>query len=264
MNQLTAAMTGHGKTYVSHIYAERNRDDYDVQVILDYKDEYAGLVERGYLARLTAPQEIRSLTPEGWARIIEDNAGAGGIQVARGGLTDEEWREVGADVIRGLVSTDLSAYLTIDESHRLAPQRGSFPDAYETLATTWHGEHGVNWCVQRPAKLDETIIAQCQARLLGAFSSDADLDKIARYIEYNRDVHNDNITGEIAGTLPEDLRRDGQTIPLQRFTDGDGNTVGSEWVWSDGKERRRVDTSDWELSATHYGYDRKRIAHPFE
>lgn len=261
MNLAFGARTNWGKTYVSIGYIERNADDYDLTVVLDYKDEYSGLVETGYLKRLTAPPGLETASREQWA---EMTAGTDGLQVARAGMTDDAWREMLATLIRALAADDRSVFLVLDEAHRFAPQRGGYPDEIDTLATTYHGDgFGVVWLTQRFAKLDEDILSQCTASMLGGFGSGADLDKVGNIVEYNPDVHNADLS-RVTGSVPDALQVDGEAVPLRRFTDDAGNTVGSEWVYSDDTSLRRIDSRDLSMESPHYGSDRKRINHPFE
>ncbi|WP_256299922.1 hypothetical protein [Haloarchaeobius salinus] len=258
MNLAFAAVTGWGKTYVSHSYIEENADDYDVTVVLDYKDEYSGLVESGYLKRMTAPSGTENVTPEQWRDIV---AGEKGLQVVRAGLTDEQWQELLANLILALEAMDISVFLVLDEAHRFAPQRGNYPDVIDTLATTYHGDgFGVVWLFQRFAKIDKDVLSCCTASMLGGFRSTQDIEQLDT-VEYPTDVHKkdrDRVPG-----LPDELCVDGEPLALQRFTDDEGHTVGSEWIYTDGETLERLDSRDFEMESEHYGSDRKRIKHPF-
>ncbi|WP_435332845.1 ATP-binding protein [Haloarchaeobius sp. TZWWS8] len=258
MNLAFAAQTGWGKTYVSHSYIEQNAEDYDVTVVLDYKDEYSGLVETGYLKRMTAPRGTENISPEKWQDLV---SGVPGLQIVRVGMKDEQWQELLANLILGLEQMDLSVFLVLDEAHRFAPQRGNYPDEIDTLATTYHGDgFGVCWMFQRFAKIDKDVLSQCTASLLGGFGSLQDIGQLDT-IEYPAEVHlkdKDRIDN-----LPDELCVDGEPLALRRFTDAEGHTVGSEWVYTDGKNLQRLDSRDFGMVSTHYGSDRKRIRHPF-
>ncbi|MFC6953531.1 hypothetical protein [Halorubellus litoreus] len=258
MNVAFAAQTGWGKTYVSHSYIEENAEDYDLTVVLDYKDEYSGLVETGHLKRMTAPSGSENITPEQWQGIVES---VNGLQVVRAGLKDGQWQELLANLILALEATDLSVFLVLDEAHRFAPQRGSYPEEISTLATTYHGDgFGVVWMFQRFAKIDKTVLSCCTASMLGGFGTTNDIGQLDT-IEYNADVHLKDKAG--VSHLSEDLCVDGEPLALQRFTDNEGHTTGSEWIYSEGGERRRLDSREFEMESEHYGSNRKRIQHPF-
>ncbi|WP_408960544.1 ATP-binding protein [Natrinema sp. 74] len=225
-----------------------------------YKDEYTGPVELGLLQRLSLRLGADDLSQAEWRRIFEDN---GSLQLARNGMTDDDWREAIATVIAALARLEERTFLGLDEAHRLAPQDKDYPDAFDTLVTTWHGDGmGVAWVTQRFAKLDEDIALQCQASMLGGFGSGNDLDKVRGIVEYPADVHKADAETCLQ-TLPDELLIDGDPLTLQRFTDAEGNTIGSEWIYSDDTTLRRIDSRDWTLKSTYYESDRVRIKHPF-
>ncbi|WP_121822862.1 P-loop NTPase family protein [Halostella salina] len=260
MNTAFGAKTNWGKSYGAQAYTERNAPEVDRVIMVDYKDEFGGLVESGLLQRLTVPPGTTNLDIDDWHRILD---GSGSLQLARKGCTDEQWREAIAPLLVALSQRDETVFIVIDEAHRLAPQRGSYPNAYDTLATTWHGDGMiVVWVTQRWAKLDEDIVSQCQSSLLGGFRSPADLGKIES-VEYPVEVHQ-STADRVDVPLPDQLLVDGEPLTLRRHTDDAGHTVGSEWIYSDDTTLRRVDSRQWELQSTHYGSDRKRIKHPFE
>jgi hypothetical protein len=231
----------------------------DHVIMADYKDEFGGLVESGLLERLTIPPAVTGLDVDDWHSILD---GTGNLQLARSGCTDDQWRQALAPLLVALSQRDESVFLVFDEAHRLAPQRGTYPDAYDTLATTWHGDGMVVvWVTQRWAKLDEDIVSQCQSSLLGGFRSTADLGKIES-VEYPVEVHQ-STAERVNQSLPEQLLVDGESLTLRRFSDDVGHTVGSEWIYTDDTTLRRVDSREWDMQSTHYGSDRKRIKHPF-
>ncbi|WP_435349005.1 ATP-binding protein [Haloarchaeobius sp. HRN-SO-5] len=258
MNLAFAAQTGWGKTYVSHSYIEENATDYDVTVVLDYKDEYSGLVETGHLKRMTAPSGAEHIQPDQWQDIV---TGVPGLQIVRAGLTDEQWQELLANLIRALEAMDHSVFLVLDEAHRFAPQQGNYPDEIDTLATTYHGDgFGVVWLFQRFAKLDKDVLSCCTASMLGGFRSTQDINQLDT-VEYPPEVHLKD--KDRLSHLPDELCVDGEPLALRRFTDDDGHTVGSEWIYTDGQTLERLDSRDFEMASTHYASDRKRIKHPF-
>jgi hypothetical protein len=260
MNQAIGAMTSWGKSYACQHYAEQNMDAFEGVVLVDYKDEYKGLVETFDVKRLTVPAGAETITAETWRQKLADDSQ---VQLARAGATTEQFREAMATVIRALSEADGTWFVVLDEAHKLAPQREKCPDPFVTLATTWHGDGmGVVWVSQRLTELEETILAECQASLLGGFRSVNDLSKIEA-VEYPPEVHLAT-TGTVDRPLPEELLVDGEPRRLRRWEDDDGHTTGSEWVYSDTGDLRRIDSRDWTLESTHYGSDRKRIRQPFE
>jgi hypothetical protein len=263
VNVAFGARTNWGKSYAAQCYIETNLDEYEKTIIPDYKDEYGGLVEEfDGMARLTIPASAAGLSVEDWQEIIEEHEG---LQLPRVGCTEEEYREIIATMLAAAARVDATISLPIDEAHRCAPQRGSYPEAYDTLATTWHGEGmAVYWITQRWSKLNEDILSQCNASMLGGFGSGADLNKVSGVIEYPSEVHKADAQRVETRTLPPELLVDGDPLTLRRHTDDDGHTIGSEWVYSDDTTLRRVDTRNWTLKSTHYGSDRKRMKHPFD
>ena len=261
MNVLLAARTNWGKSYGSQAYAERNAEAVDRVVVVDYKDEFGGLVEYGLLDRLTVPSKATNLDREDWAQILDDNDD---LQLARAGATDEEWREIVASFLEALAERDERVFVLLDEAHRFAPQGEQYPDAYDTLSTTWHGEGMiVAWVTQRLAKLDKDVVTQAQATLLGGFR-DSDLDKVAQAVEYPREVHKADAERVGGRTLPDELLVDGEPLTLRRFSNDDGDTIGSEWIYSDDTTLRRENSQHWPMESTHYGSDRIRVSHPFD
>lgn len=257
MNLALGAMTGFGKTWVSQAYTERNLDEFEGIVLIDYKDEYQGLVEAFDIKRLTVPAGAENVSVGGWQTTLQETPR---VQLVRAGATTEQFQAAMARVVTALSELDGTWFVVVDEAHKLAPQSQA-PDPFETLATTWHGDGmGVVWITQRFAELEETVLGECEAALLGGFRSGNDLAKIEA-VEYPVEVH--QIQAErVRKTLPDALLVDGEPLTLRRFTDDDGHTVGSEWIYSDSTDLRRIDTRDWSVQSTHYGSDRKRIKHP--
>ncbi|MGB9987311.1 ATP-binding protein [Salarchaeum japonicum] len=254
-----AAKTGWGKSWFCQVYTEANLQSVEYAVVLDYKDEYRGLAKSGFARWMGVGDHEATLDASAWTTALEDNRK---LILARAGLRSETWQEVAANVVRAAREIDGTALVVIDEAHFVAPQRGGFPEEVEGLATTGRGE-GVSslWVTQRPAKLDETILAQMDRTVLGGFKSDADLDKISGYIEYPKEFHNAN-TRRVSGPVPDDLRVDGEPLALRRFTDDADHTVGSEWIRSDDGDFERVDTRDKSMQSTHYGPEGHKLADP--
>lgn len=257
MNLAFGAMTGWGKTWTAQAYTEQNRTEFEGLVLVDYKDEFRGLVEAFDVKRLTVPAGAENVSVASWRRLLDDHPR---VQLARAGATTEQFREAMANVVRALAQLDRTCFVVLDEAHKLAPQHQA-PEPFTTLATTWHGDGlGVVYITQRFAELEETILAECQAALLGGFQSVRDLEKIEA-VEYPVEVHQAQNT-RVDRSLPESLLIDGEALALRQHVDEAGNTVGSEWIYIDAQDLRRIDTRDWSLQSTHYGSDRKRIKHP--
>lgn len=258
---LAAAKSGWGKSWFTQALIERNLDSVDVAVVLDYKGEYRGLLDAGLAKWMGVGGQEAGLGVDAWKRAIEANES---LVVERVGLTAETWREeVAAPVIAAVRELDADGLVVIDEAHFIAPQTGGYPDAIQGLATTGRGE-GVSsiWSTQRPATLDETVIAEVMVRLLGGFRSDADLKKLAGVVEYPVDVHTAGgvQVPALAGT---GLEADGAPISVRRFREN-GRTTGSEWIRSDDEgELARIDTrSDVSMSSTHHGAEGHHLEVP--
>lgn len=258
MHLLFAAMSGHGKSYHSQAWFEANADEYDHVVILDYSDEFRGLVKEGPLSHWIVGQQERGWSVEAWKQVISDNPK---IVLARH-LKRDEWREVAAKVSQAcsMLAGPPSVLVGVDEAHFVAPQDAKAPEPVLELATTGRGDNLSSvWVTQRLAKLDKTVPSECDAWMLGAFRSEADLSQIP--LEYPTAVH---VKGEreIPG-LPDVLHApDAGPVPLRKFTE-DGKTVGSEWVYSDDTgDLERIDTRDVHMTATHYGRQGKPLRRP--
>ncbi|MHB9287353.1 ATP-binding protein [Halobacteriales archaeon Cl-PHB] len=262
MNLLLAAASGYGKSYVTQSVTEENRDDYDAVVVLDYKDEYRGLVKAGMARYWQAGyREREHFDRDTWREMIEEN---GNIVLARhAGLEPEEWREVCATAIKAGRASNLNILWVVDEAHFVAPQRGAYPDAIKGLATTGRGEgQSAVWVSQRLTELDETIIAQCTARHLGGFESDNDTAKLEGVLNYPADLH---LSGghEIQASVPEALQVDGKAITVRKWTDDSGTVTGSEWIYSDDSgDVERWNSAEIDMESEHVGAPGKEIRKP--
>lgn len=251
MHLVEAAMTGWGKSYQAQHLIFKNLPKHDYGVVLDFKDEYRGVVEGGAADWWPVGSREVGLSVEQWEHLFRERSPK--VVLPRYQLTSDQWQEVAATVIQALRNLDGTALVVLDEAHIVAPQSGTVPTAVDEMATTGRGE-GVSAIIvtQRPAKLDETQLAQSSARLFGGFTSDSDLDKVGGVIDYPQVTHNalsgaDSSPGEWRGT---DLR------PVRVFEDEQGNTVGSEWIYSDTSGNiERKDTRNVEMPAPHYGAD---------
>jgi hypothetical protein len=267
VNLALAAQSGFGKSAKTQEVVEKNAPDYDHVVVLDFKDEYRGLVKADIMKWwITGPKEMRWQKSQ-WSAFIENNKKV--VLARHNALNEADWREVAATVIAA--ARDLGDVLiVIDEAHFVAPQSGATPPAVKGLATTGRGEGASSiWVTQRLAEMEETVLAQCQSRLLGGFESSADLDKVARIVEYPEKLHNPQ-AGKVPNS-PEELQplddsgtkaKGGLVQALRKFEDNNGNTVGSEWIYSDNTgERRRMDTRGMfdDMQSEHYGAQGKKI-----
>lgn len=255
---LLAAKSGWGKSWMTQRWTEENAPDHDLLVVLDYKDEYRGLVKAGMATWAAVTEREMSMTVNGWRKFIEANQR---VVLARS-VTEEQWRQVAAKVARAVRESQLTVLIVIDEAHFVAPQKGGYPDEIEGLATTGRGE-GVSsmWVVQRLALMDETPAAQSDMRLVGGLTQDSDLTKLAGSIDYNEEVHNP-MNQQVR--VPDAIDRNGE--PLRKWTEGTGDdkeTIGSEWIFSDDSgEMERIDSRSLSMDSTHYGADGNTLTVP--
>lgn len=257
MNLLLAAKSGWGKSWMCQRLTERNIPQYDHVLVLDFKDEYRGLVSKEYgpgLCRYwkAGEREVQQFTAAEYQELLEVNEHV--VLARRSGMGVEDWREaICARSINAARQLDGSVLVVIDEAHFVAPQSGGVPAAIEGLATTGRGEGAsAMWVSQRLAKMEETVLAQCEGRFLGGFGSDADLAKVEGVVEYPDDLHQagghgiPTKTAEALGFEAVDARAAGGKYPaVRKFTEGEGDqerTVGSEWIYSD--ESGDVDLAD--------------------
>lgn len=261
LNLLLAAQSGWGKSFKAQHVIERNLPEYRHVVVLDYKDEYRGLVKAGLVNWWIGGPREAEWSPNTWHDFLESQQK---IVVARHDrMAKDTWQDLCAAVIAGARRLG-DVLIVVDEAHFVAPQRGKVPAAIEGLATTGRGEGASSaWITQRPAKAEETVIAQCQARLLGGFESDADLSKVGGIIEYPEELHNPQERGELP-SVPEALQPADRETPVsvQKHENEQGDTVGSEWVYSDNtgeRERRNTAGVAAEMESTHYGRQGKGI-----
>jgi hypothetical protein len=256
------AKTGWGKSWYGQQVMAANAPEYPVFVVLDYKDEFRGLVEAGLADWFILGPTEADWSADRWRRFLAENPK---VVLPRYRLEDEEWREAVAAPVRA--ARDLGqqaggAFLAIDEAHIPAPQSGTLPGAIKGVATTGRGEQVSSlWMTQRAAELEETVLSQSDERVLGGFTSDADLGKVSSYT--NVDEALNNPTASRVPSLPDHLCVDGEALPLRRFEEH-GSTVGSEWLYNnDAGDSRRIDTRhDVEELTTHYGPEGRKIHDP--
>jgi len=247
---LLAAQSGWGKSYLAQYITENNVETYDSAVILDYKDEYRGLCETDAGPEMThliaGPAEL-GWSAEQWHDILANNPP---VVLARHRLTDSQWRDLCATVIEGARMLSGSCLVAIDEAHFAAPQAEGYPEVIDGLATTGRGERVSSiWITQRLSLLDKTPVTQSDANLLGGFGGDEISRVEAAVSGYPADLHDPQATV----AAPDDLRAEDGADALRKFEDDGGNTIGSEWIYSDSSgERRRIDTRGMAVETTHY------------
>ncbi|ACV47837.1 conserved hypothetical protein [Halomicrobium mukohataei DSM 12286] len=261
VNLLLAAASGWGKSYVCQATTESNLGEYDGVVLLDYKDEYRGLVKAGKAKHwIAGPVEAEQWSTDHFRQLIEQN---GNVVLARHShLSPEQWRAVCAKAISAGRRSSLSVLWVIDEAHFVAQQQAKLLDPIKGLATTGRGEGQSSiWVTQRLSELAETIIAQCTARKLGGFESDRDLSKIGGVVDYPQDLHRSG--GHRVPGLPDDLHADdGGPVSVRKWTDGDIVT-GSEWIYSDDSGTvRRMNSANVDMDSEHVGAPGKSIKMP--
>jgi len=266
-----AAKSGWGKSYNTQLWLEKNLPDQDFAAVLDYKDEYRGLVEGVEPSNpdtdlcnwfIAGPKQV-DWGPKAWKQVIDQGER---VVIARYRIDGDDWRQVVGAVAaacRRLYEENPRAkiLLGVDEAHIAAPQQGAYPEATKKAATTGRGE-GLSslWVSQRLAELDETIIAQWDEQILGGFSSQNDLNQIG--VDYPADVH-DVRASERCPSLPAPIQADGENVALRKFEE-DGQTVGSEWIRSnDSGLLERVNTGDVAMSSTHYGTEGQTLVSPY-
>jgi len=265
VNGALLAKSGWGKSWMTQALLERNIPEYQATVVMDMKDEYRGLVKAGLLNHLIVGPHEAQWSVQEWVDVLERNPKVVLAKLDTMGL--DTWLEVCNRVAGAVRTLQRTQFVVIEEAHFVAPQTGAIPPEIEHLATTGRGE-GTSTVVvsQRPAKVDETVLAQCMFRLIGGFESDRDLKKVEGITEYPVDLHNPQ-AGEVSG-VPEELQPDdagagGLAPSLRKFENDQGNTIGSEWVYSDDSgNRKRVDSRYRRMESTHHGQDGKDVLLP--
>jgi len=253
MHLLIAAQSGWGKGYFTQSLSEANIPEYDTAIVMDYSDEYRGLVEAGIADwHIGGPVE-RNWTASDWGTFLDRNPR---VVIARhDSLSASGWQDLAASIARHIRGRQGSVLFVVDEAHFVVPQDSGFPEVLEELATTGRGEQ-VSYVVisQRLSKVDKTVTTQMQSRLLGGFDGD-DIDRVSSVTDgYPSALHNPQASPS-PGSVPEELLPPDRDRPtsVQRHTDDAGHTVGSEWIFSDNSgDRARRDTRGIELAAPHY------------
>ncbi|AXG09485.1 ATP-binding protein [Haloplanus rubicundus] len=257
MRMLIAAKSGWGKSYVGQSYLEDNIKEFDHAIILDFKNEFRGLVKSGLASYVGVGQAEMGISVEGWRTIIEQN---GTVVVDGEVLGPDTWREVATIIAKAARRVDGRVLVGVDEAHLVAPQDVKLPEAIKLLATTGRGKVSSIWITQRLQEIDEAVISQNNANLLGGFGSNRDRGKLD--VEYPVEVHNPE--ADRVPNLPAELHHaeDGP-VPLQK-TEVNGVVRSSEWIYStDEGEMERLDSASINMMAEHYGGSDQKLEHPF-
>lgn len=256
MRLLIAAISGFGKSYIAQAYIEKNLREYDHTVILDYKDEFRGLVKAGLADYVAVGNREAGISVDGWRQVVEGNES---IIVCRAGLDPDQWREVATTIASAARNVDGRVLIAVDEAHFVAPQDVKLPQPIKLLATTGRGKVSSIWITQRLQEIDEAVISQTNANLLGGFGSNRDRKKLD--VEYPVEVHNPE-AGRVPN-LPQELHHpeDGP-VPLQK-TEVDGVVRSSEWIYSTEGEMERLNSASIDMTAEHYGGSDQKLEHPF-
>jgi hypothetical protein len=248
---LTAATSGWGKSWLAQQDSEKNLQNVDYCVIADYKDEFRGLVKAGFAQWLGVGSVEIGLSAADWAQIIQDNRRL----VCARSVDQSQWREWVAKISTAVQEYVLGSVLVvIDEAHFVAPQKKGYPEEVGSLATTGRGnEVASTWVTQRAQMLDETIISQCDERMLGGFTSKQDRNKIQGVVPYDVEVHDP--TEEHPPGLWDSS--------LQKYEDEDGGLTGSEWIYSNSDgDVTRFDSRELSMQSEHYGGESVRLDRP--
>ena len=252
-------MSGWGKSYHGQAILEAAISAFVSTVILDYKDEYRGLVKAGLLDFFIVGPDEAAWSVNDWRLFLQSNPT---VVLARYQLGSEAWREVSAKVIeaaRGHAGPGYPTLIAVDEAHVVAPERGKVPEATKNLATTGRGEGASSlWMDQRASALSKDVLTQADETIIGGFKESTDRNALS--VEYPVDVHNPTLS-EVGGldSFPDLLPESDEPLPLRRFEDDDGSTVGSEWIYAnDTGDVERRSTRDMQMETTHYapeGFD---------
>jgi hypothetical protein len=257
------AKSGWGKSRETQVWAEENMlgDTFDRVVILDYKDEFRGLVKEGFASYWGAGSREAAWSAAEWRQVIAQNPN---LVVAKHNQMDAEtWREQVCGPVVAACRQMGDTLIIIDEAHFVVPQSGTIPDPISGLGTTGRGE-GVSSILvtQRMQMVDEDFVSQLTAWMLGGFGSDNDRDKLGGIVDgYPVEVHNPTAT--TVANLPEELRVEAEVLPVRKFQNEDGQTIGSEWIYSnESGELNRYDTRYSTMQSTHYGQSGNAIERP--
>ncbi|ACV46618.1 ATP-binding protein [Halomicrobium mukohataei] len=254
MNLAFIAQSGWGKSYHAQAWMESNAMAYEAVVVLDYCAEYRGLVKEGLARHLIVGRVEEQWGVQQWQTFLRQNPYIV-LERHKQHLGTDRWRDVCTTISKALRRLDRDQLIAADEAHFIAPQKQKLPQAIKELATTGRGAGtSTIWITQRPAEIDKTILTQCQAWMVGALDG-SDLDAVKPYIEYPENLHNKG-TSPPASTVPDELLPPDRERPtsVRKHEDDEGNTIGSEWIYSDDDgEKKRVNTQNVTMASTHHG-----------
>lgn len=263
MHLLVAAQSGWGKGYLTQTIVETNSLDYQNVCVLDYADEYRGIIEANKAEWwIGGPRELQWSEDE-WNVFFSENPRI--VLSRHDRIPADKWRELCANIASHIRKRRGSTLIVVDEAHFVMPQKGAYPDILQELATTGRGEQ-ISYIVvtQRLSEIDKTVSTQMQSRLLGGFSGKS-LEKMGDLISgYPVDIH-DPLGQVSASRVPSDLQPDDRDEPrtLQRHTDNNQQTVGSEWIYSNSSgDRRRIDSRGVSVATNHYSPEGAKIELP--
>lgn len=262
-HQLMGAKSGWGKSRETQVWAETNikGDTFDGVVILDYCDEFRGLVKAGFADYWPAGPDEESWSADAWRQVITKNPN---LVIAKHDQMDAQtWREQICGPVVAACRQLGDILIIIDEAHFVVPQSGTIPDPISGLGTTGRGEGASSLLVtQRMQMVDEDFVSQLTAWMLGGFGSDNDRDKLGGIVDgYPVVVHNP--TAATVPHLPEELLVKGEPLPVRKFKNDAGKTIGSEWIYSnESGELARYDTRYSTMESTHYGQSGNAIERP--
>jgi hypothetical protein len=257
VRQLIAAQSGWGKSYAGQATIENNLDEVAYSAVMDYKDEFRGLVKSGVASYVGVGVQEAALGADAWAKILANN---GHVVLARA-VEPDTWRQVVAKVAKAVRSLDGQGLVAIDEAHSVANQSAKLLRPIKLLATTGRGGLSSIWITQRLQELHNTVIAQTNASLYGGFKDSSDRGRLG--VEYNEEVHNPLASAPIRG-LPEELEHleDG-AVPLQKREEN-GQVLGSEWIYSDDSgAMERKDSGEIDMESPHFGGSDHKLEQPF-
>jgi hypothetical protein len=230
--------------------------------VLDYKDEYRGLVKSGYCSHYIVGDAEARASVDAWKRSLARNPYLVLARLESLGTT--KWKQAAARVALAARRLDRDVLVAIDEAHFVAPNQGKVPDTIEGLATTGRGEGASSlWITQRVSKLDTTVTSQTDAAILGAFRDRNDLTRIEGTVEYPVDIHKPGGVSLPESTVPDELHVSDEGAISVRKWEENGAPIGSEWIYSDESgDLRRIDTREIDMESTHYGSPGNTIALP--
>lgn len=257
---LLGALSGWGKSLNLQAWLEKNLAEFDYGVVMDYKDEYRGIVKGGLATWIGVDEQLAQLDVAGWKQLLESNPR---VVLARA-VNVETWREVADRIAQALLELEGSGLFAFDEARFVASQRQGTPEYVLEVATTGRSS-GLSSiaAAQRLQQVDKGYLSQCNEKILGGFTEETDRKKLD--VSYNEDVHDPQHNGTVGG-IPEELYADDDgAVPLRRWTDEDGQTVGSEWIYSNDRgalERLNTRGLPERMATTHYGPEGEHLDMP--